>query len=117
MKDLGYLIAAVLICGAVFTSCDKNEENERAFIVSFDSNGGSEVQPQTVREGEKAIKPEINPILDGYTFVAWRKDVELKTKWQFDTEMVTLLRQGSHLVFCILAGSTCLRKDRCLFHR
>jgi hypothetical protein len=79
---------AVIIFGAALTSCTENDDNPRKFIVSFDSNGGSEVPPQTIREGEKAAKPEIDPTLNGHTFVVWYKEMELSTEWKFDTDVV-----------------------------
>lgn len=42
----------------------------KTFVVTFDSNGGSAVQYQVVREGEKATKPN-NPTRKGYTFNEW----------------------------------------------
>lgn len=42
----------------------------KTFVVTFDSNGGSAVQYQVVREGEKAAKPN-NPTRKGYTFNEW----------------------------------------------
>lgn len=41
--------------------------------VSFDSNGGTAVAPQTINKGEKATRPA-NPTMDGYTFVNWYLD-------------------------------------------
>ncbi len=89
MKTIDYLILAFMILGVAFTSCDKNGDKPMEFIVSFDSNGGSEVPSQIVRVGEKIVQPYEIPTLKGYTFVVWRKDVELKTKWMFDTDIVT----------------------------
>ena len=54
------------------------------YTVTFNSNGGSAVESQTVKAGEAAIKPE-NPTKDGYTFVAWFADEELKTPYIFET--------------------------------
>ncbi len=39
-------------------------------IVTFDSKGGSEVEPEIVKEGEKATKPT-DPTKRGYAFNAW----------------------------------------------
>ena len=89
MKRLVLMVIPALICGAILTSCTENDADTKEFIVSFDSNGGGEVLPQTVREGEKAVKPEIDPTLNGYTYVAWYKEVELTTEWKFDTDIVT----------------------------
>ncbi|MCL2712973.1 MAG: InlB B-repeat-containing protein, partial [Methanomassiliicoccaceae archaeon] len=64
-----------------------------AYSVTFDSDGGSDVDPQEVEDGETADEPE-NPIKDGYTFDGWydgedewdfndpvTKDLVLKAKW------------------------------------
>lgn len=40
------------------------------FTVTFDSDGGSEVEPQTVEEGQTATEPEA-PTKEGYTFSGW----------------------------------------------
>jgi len=40
------------------------------YVVSFDSNGGSAVQSQTVQSGSTATQP-VNPVKDGYTFKGW----------------------------------------------
>ncbi|MCI6634122.1 MAG: InlB B-repeat-containing protein [Clostridiales bacterium] len=41
--------------------------------VSFNSNGGTAVDPQTIEKGGKATRPD-NPTMDGYTFVNWYLD-------------------------------------------
>ena len=41
--------------------------------VTFDSNGGSAVDAQTVDDGGKAVKPA-DPTRDGYTFAGWMLD-------------------------------------------
>lgn len=40
------------------------------YTVTFDSNGGSEVEQQTVRAGETVVRPA-NPTKDGFTFRGW----------------------------------------------
>ncbi|MCR5157369.1 MAG: InlB B-repeat-containing protein [Butyrivibrio sp.] len=63
------------------------------YTVSFDSNGGSAVSPQTVNDGELAVKPE-DPVLEDYIFDGWMldggrydfespvtEDIELKAFW------------------------------------
>ena len=46
---------------------------KNAYTVSFDSNGGSDVDSQQVPYREKASQPD-NPTLDGYTFQGWTLD-------------------------------------------
>ncbi|MGE7110540.1 leucine-rich repeat protein [Lysinibacillus sp. NPDC047702] len=59
-----------------------------AYIVSFNSNGGSDVAPKTVTQGEGVSAPTV-PIKSGYTFVGWYKDGALQTPWNFQTDKVT----------------------------
>ena len=46
---------------------------KNTYTVSFDSNGGSDVDSQQVSYREKASQPD-NPTLDGYTFQGWTLD-------------------------------------------
>ena len=61
---------------------------EKTFTVTFDSNGGSAVASQTVKEGEKAAKPA-NPTRDGYTFEGWFADEALNTAYDFNTPVTS----------------------------
>ena len=61
---------------------------EKTFTVTFDSNGGSKVASQTVKEGEKVAKPA-NPTLSGYTFEGWFVDKALKTAYDFNTPVTS----------------------------
>ena len=42
----------------------------KKYTISFNSNGGSAVASQTIKEGGKVTKPQ-NPTKSGYTFVGW----------------------------------------------
>lgn len=57
-------------------------------IVSFDTNGGSEVSEQLVCEGLLVTRPE-SPLKVNYYFVGWYKDSDLTLKWEFNTDSVT----------------------------
>ena len=57
----------------------------KEFTVEFDSNGGSEVDSQTVAEGSKLIKPVTER--EGYTLNGWYD--EDSYKWDFDNDTVT----------------------------
>ena len=62
---------------------------ENTFTVTFDSDGGSEVEAQEVDEGEPAEKPE-DPTKEGFTFKGWQLDGE---DFDFETpitESITL---------------------------
>lgn len=57
-------------------------------IVSFVSNGGSEVPDQQVPFGGKVQRPE-DPTRDGYTFEAWYRNLDRTEPWDFDNDTVS----------------------------
>ncbi len=70
------------------------EDTVEDFIVGFDSNGGSNVDTQKVKEGETVKKPEA-PVKEGNTFICWtlagaeydfgtevHGNMMLKAKWE-----------------------------------
>ena len=59
--------------------------NERTVV--FVSNGGTEVAPQFVNDGETVDKPA-DPSREGYSFTGWYSDDALTTTWNFDTDLV-----------------------------
>lgn len=58
------------------------------FTVSFWSDGGSAIEPQTVVDGEKAEEPK-NVLKSGYTFDGWYKEDKFESKWNFASDLVT----------------------------
>ena len=59
------------------------------YTVTFNSNGGSAVQAQTVASGEKAAEPQ-NVTKNGYTLAGWfRDDTAFQNQWNFATDTVT----------------------------
>ena len=56
-------------------------DDEEDYTVTFDSNGGSEVDAQTVRFGNKAEKPA-DPTKQGYVFGTWTMN---GTEYDFET--------------------------------
>ncbi len=55
------------------------------YTVSFNSDGGSEVESQIINVGEKAVKPQ-NPTRPGYIFLGWYIRGEA---WNFTGSVVT----------------------------
>lgn len=53
----------------------KAHENTEIVTVTFDTDGGSEIEPLEVAKGKITSAP-IAPTKDGYTFVEWQKDGE-----------------------------------------
>lgn len=63
-----------------------NSQGEEAeiFTVTFVSNGGAEIAPQQIKQGEKAVKPT-EPEKTNYVFVGWYNG---ETEWNFETMKV-----------------------------
>jgi len=59
-----------------------------AFTVSFDTQGGSAVVPQQVKEGGKVVRPAVDPARSGFSFGGWYKEALCINIWNFDTEIV-----------------------------
>ncbi len=53
------------------------------YEVKFNSNGGTEVESQSVKESEKAVKPA-DPTRDGYSFNGWFSDSDLTKAYSFE---------------------------------
>ena len=62
-------------------------EAAQACVITFDAQGGSEVEPMTVNKGEKLAKPT-NPIKENCSFLGWYKDAAYTTPWEFATDVV-----------------------------
>ena len=78
-----------------------NGENAKTYKVTFDTNGGTVIASQNVKENGVVTKPT-DPTLEGYTFVEWLlngttydftapvvSDITLTAKWQKNTGEVT----------------------------
>ncbi|PKK98389.1 MAG: hypothetical protein CVV57_07765 [Tenericutes bacterium HGW-Tenericutes-2] len=59
------------------------------YTVTFDSDGGTAIDPLTnVMHGATIALPT-EPTKDGYTFEGWYKEVEFTNLWVFETDVVT----------------------------
>jgi uncharacterized repeat protein (TIGR02543 family) len=63
------------------------ENSKKTFTVTFEANGGSSVDRQTVVEGDTVKRPT-PPTKTGYTFVGWYADANFATLWNFSTNTV-----------------------------
>ena len=61
-----------------------DEVRATIYTVTFETNGGNMIEPQTVEEGNTATKPE-DPEKEGYTFEGWYEDEELINVYDFET--------------------------------
>ena len=60
-----------------------------SYTVTFDTNGGSTVDPKNVAHGQKATAPTTNPTKAGYTFGGWYTDNTCNTPYDFNTPVIT----------------------------
>ena len=67
----------------IFTTLD-------VYTVTFNSNGGTAVDPQTVDHGTKATKPA-NPTKTGYTFAGWYTEADAEFDFNTPIESATTL--------------------------
>lgn len=58
------------------------------FTVTFNTNGGSEIQSVTVINGKFLAKPS-DPVRAGHAFLGWYADEGLNTPFAFDSEKIT----------------------------
>lgn len=109
MKKLK-LLALILLCGGMLylptTIVNAAEENEpgttepevKKYTVTFNTDGGSKIDPITVEEGKTAVKPA-DPTKNGYIFKGWylgkitydftekvTKDITLTANWEKEVE-------------------------------
>ncbi|WP_155590758.1 InlB B-repeat-containing protein [Lysinibacillus cavernae] len=61
---------------------------EGPFLVSYESNGGTTVAPETVARNTIVMEPPV-PTKTGYTFDGWYKEAALTNVWDFTKDMVT----------------------------
>lgn len=58
------------------------------YTVMFDTKGGSNIAPLSIRNGKTAAKP-VDPVLEGKVFLGWYKDEACTEAYQFGAEAVT----------------------------
>ena len=111
MKKALIVLVTVLMTVSLFISCG----NDPFFhYVEFDSNGGSSVERQIVRNGEKATEPK-DPTKDGTEFVDWydgENVFDFDTAITKDYKLTAVWADGSgssstsHTVTFVLNGGT-----------
>lgn len=55
--------------------------------ITFDSKGGTAIEPQIVQIGDLISKPE-DPEREGYVFAGWFSDIAMTEEWDFDKDTV-----------------------------
>ncbi len=62
---------------------------DQTFTITFDTDGGTSVDNQTITYGNKVTKPTTNPTKEGYTFDDWYTDTNYNTLFDFNTEITS----------------------------
>ncbi|MDE7161121.1 MAG: InlB B-repeat-containing protein, partial [Anaeroplasmataceae bacterium] len=88
------LLAVLCMVGLVSCGTDHKDDTDKTdqvaeYTVTFQSNGGSAVQTQTIKEGQRATKPA-DPTREGFEFKGWYQDQNLTSQWNF--EVYTVLK-------------------------
>lgn len=113
-----FIISMPLLFVFYLSSCGENEIEEphaiepinKSYTVTFDSDGGNEINPVTVKENEKVSIPS-NPKKDKYSFLGWylgdtafdfnteiKNDITLKAKWR-NNSTVSLSRIDANVSY------------------
>lgn len=58
------------------------------YTVTFNTDGGSAIEDQSIASGAKVAKPA-DPTKQDFTFDAWYKEKDFKNKWDFDKDTIS----------------------------
>jgi uncharacterized repeat protein (TIGR02543 family) len=85
------MTATLSLAALALTGCPGTDPGvvEDSYTVTFDSQGGTPVDAQTVVSGGKATEPGQAPVKDGNSFGGWHKDAAGTNAWVFATDTVT----------------------------
>ncbi len=84
-KAILVILSSLLLSSCVSSNIKISVDSSTYWTISFNSNGGSEIDPIKVKDGEKASKPTSIPQKEGYSFLAWYSDSFLTM--EFDWSM------------------------------
>ncbi len=82
------------------------EDDLPEFIVSFNSNGGSDIRAQHVKQNKLATKPKDDPIRTGYKFIKWTFE---NNEYDFNTPVtknITLIAEWKELELFTISFDT-----------
>ena len=96
-KSISLLLIALMMITVLFVSisCKEaaEEPQDQGTVVTFDTQGGSAIDPVAVEPGTKVIKPKKNPTYSGNVFLGWYTDKAGTTEYDFSAvvnESITL---------------------------
>ncbi|MDE7213346.1 MAG: InlB B-repeat-containing protein, partial [Anaeroplasmataceae bacterium] len=83
-------ITANITIVAQWTEKQETPPTPEKVKVTFNTNEGSAISDAEVSVGSKVTRPK-NPTKEGYIFIGWYTDAELKNEYNFNTEVKTAL--------------------------
>ena len=92
--------AAKAVLVEYYNNCPNKPDTPVTYTVTFNTNGGSAIDSQTVESGQKATKPA-DPTKEGYTFEGWYVDANYSAEFNFDTaitEDTTIYAKWSEII-------------------
>jgi uncharacterized protein (TIGR02145 family) len=108
-KILSFAVIAVFGFALTTTSCKKDPKK---FAVTFNSDGGTTVATQTIKDGERATRPTPDPTKDLFNFVHWEQVAG--TAFDFNTAIkadITLKAIWIEKDFCQVCGEENCEKE------
>ncbi|QWB96289.1 InlB B-repeat-containing protein [Mycoplasmatota bacterium] len=90
----GFLVTLFLLMISILISCQQTI----AYTVTFDTEGGSIIQSQEIKEDDFAEIPD-TPLKDGYSFVEWQLNGQTYNFQQPVTSHITLVAVWEYLLF------------------
>jgi uncharacterized repeat protein (TIGR02543 family) len=89
-KGLHLTLAFLTLCALLFTGCggDAGGGGVTQYTVTFDTNGGGEIEEQAVANGGLVSQPS-NPAKTNNAFSGWYKESACTSPWNFNSDTVT----------------------------
>jgi len=86
----GFHLTLIVLCSLFIVNCDTNNNPTvtPTYTVTFETNGGSDIDQQVIAEGGTIIQPS-NPTKADNSFAGWYKETTLATLWNFTQDTVT----------------------------
>lgn len=79
MKNKYFLMVALLF-SLLLVGC----KEKKTYLVSFETDGATNIETQRVLKGKYAERPINNPKKENFEFINWYKDKEFSEVWLFD---------------------------------
>ena len=90
-RYLSLLLVALMMCTVLFISISCNQESaqtqETTYTVTFDTQGGSKIDPVSVKPNKTVTKPKTDPTKTGEVFFGWYTEADCKTEYNFKTKV------------------------------